>query len=398
MKVVFCAGAFYPYFDTGGVVYTFNVARWLVRFGHEVTVLCDKTSLYSDKGTSSLPDYEEVEGVKIIRSSKSYKYGATVSSLPFLFEQYSQLKQMIKNNEVDIVNPVTYRAFLPSIVAAKGRAPCIPTMHAIVLKGRPFGLKGWQNFETGRLSAVVGCLTENIMLRLPYNGLIAVSDWLGEDLSKYNPRKPIKVVYGGVDLEEIAGVASGPKDPAQLVFIGSLIKHKNILDAIEAVKLARQEIEGLKLVIISGGGEYEGIVERLCQEDPAFTYYKRPRREQIFKALKESSLHIYPSEETSMSLVVAEALACDTPFVAYDLPSIRKLLEHMPGGVLVPHKDYQALAQTICELLNNRNRLEELRKQGRQAVEREFVWEKTARKTEEAFNYFLNRFHGEAGT
>lgn len=398
MKVVFGAGAFYPYFDTGGVVYTFNVARWLARFGHDVTVLCDKTSLYSDKINPSLPDYEEVEGIKIIRSRKSYKYEATITSLPFLFDQYSQLKRLIKNKQVDIVNPFTYRCYLPFFAAARGKVPCVPTMHSILLRGGLFGFRGWQNFESGKLSALTGCLAENVLLRLPYNGLIAVSDWLGENLSRYCPRKPIKVIYGGVDLEEIAKVTSGPKEPAQLVFIGGLIKHKNILDAVEAVKLARKEIKGLKLIIISSGGEYEGMVQRLCQEDSAFKYYKRPSREQIFKVLKESSIHIYPSEETSMSLVVAEGLACDTPFIAYDLPSIRKLLQHMPGGVLTPYKDYQALSQTICQLLNDKARLEELKRQGRQAVEREFIWEKTARRTEEAFNYFLNQFHREIGS
>ena len=395
MKIVLGGGAFYPYFDTGGVVYAFNVARWLVRFGHDVTVLCDKTSLYSNNTNPLLPDYEEVEGIKIIRSRKSYKYRATITSLPFLFDQYSWLKRVIKSNEVDIVNPFTQRCYPSFLAAARGRVPCVPTFHSILLRGGLLGFKGWQDYESGNLSAAVGCLTENMMLRLPYNGLIAVSDWLAEELSRYYPRKPIKAVYGGVDLEEIAEVASGPKNPTQVVFLGGLIKHKNILDAIEAVKLAREKIEGLEFTIMSSGGEYEEIVERLCQEDAAFTYYKRPSREQIFKTLKESSLHIYPSEETSMSLVVAEALACDTPFIAYDLPSIRRLLEHMPGGVLVPHKDYQALSETICELLNDRIRLEELRKQGKQAVEKEFVWEKTARKTEEAFDYFLNRFHGE---
>lgn len=392
MRIAIGTSAFYPHIEIGGGIYTFNTARWLVKFGHEVTVLCAKTALYSDETDASLPNYEEVEGIRIIRSKKPYKYGATVSSLPSMCEQYSQLKKMIRNNEVDIVYPVTYRSFLPFTAAAKGKVPCIAAIYGLVLKGGFFGFDGWKNFQSGKLSAITGCLAENIMLHLPYDGLITVSDWLAEKLLKHYPQKPIRVIYGGVDLQEIDKVAYDFKDPSQIVFLGSLIKHKNILDAIEATRLARKEIKDLKLVIISGGGEYEGVVERICKENGAFRYYKRPSREQIFKILKESSLLIHPSERETFSLAAAESLACHTPFIAYDVSSMREVLQRTQGGELVPYKDIEALSGKICELLGDGTKLEELAERGRNAVESKFTWEKTARRMEEAFEEVLNRF------
>ena len=47
----------------------------------------------------------------------------------------------------------------------------------------------------------------------------------------------------------------------------ALLKHKNILGAMEAVKLAGKEIEGLKLVIIRVGGEYEELVKNAYKQD-----------------------------------------------------------------------------------------------------------------------------------
>ncbi len=396
MKIVFGTSAFYPYFDSGGAVYTFNVARWLARFGHDVTVLCDKKPLYSNKVDPQLPNYEEFDGIKIVRASRSYRHGATITSLPSLFGHYSELKRMVRGGDVDIVNPVTYRSFLPFLTATKGKVPCVPTIHAILLRDGVLGLGGWWNFTSRKLSALAGCLVENIVLHLPYDGLIAVSDWLAEDLSRYYPQKRIEVVYGGVDLEEIDKVRSEPKDPAQVAFLGSLIQHKNILDAIEAMRLAKKEMKDLKLLIMSNGGEYEGVVERICREDPSFRYYKGLSRGDIFRILKQSSLFLYPSEETSFSLVVAESLACHTPFIAYDLPTIRMLKQLMPGGVLVPHRNLRAFSEKICELLTNKARLEKLAAIGRKAVENNFTWEKTARRTEQVFGDFLNQYRGQS--
>lgn len=391
MKIVMGADTFYPHLERGGEVHAFHIARWLVKFGHEVTVLCAKTSSYSNEMDPLLRDYEEVEGIKIVRSKKTYNYGATVSSLPSLLEQYSYLKKMIRNNEVDIVNiAASYRPCLPFFMAAKGKVPCIATIHFILLsEGGVFGFNGWKNYELGKLPAIAGCLIENIMLRLPYDGLMITADCLREDLLRYYPQKSIKVIYGGVDLREIDNVVYDFKDPNQIVFLGSINKHKNILDAIEATKLARNEIKDLKLVIISTGGEYEGLVEDICKKDRFIKYYKNVSDEQKFKILKESSLLIHPSFKETFGIASVEALACGTPFIGYDVPSMREIVQRIQGGELVPYKDCKALSQKICELLGNKSKREKLARQGREAVENKFTWEKTARRAEEAFEGFL---------
>ena len=385
------ADAFYPRLERGGEVLAFNVARWLVKFGHEVTVLCAKTSSYSNEMDPLLRDYEEVEGIKIVRSKKPYKFGAIVSSFPSLLEQYSYLKKMIRNNEVDIANiAASYRPCLPFIAAAKGKVPCIATIHFILLSERGvFGFNGWKNYEPGKLPAIAGCLIENIMLRLPYDGLMITADCLHEDLLRYYPQKPIKVIYGGVDLQEIDKVAYDFKDPNQIVFLGSVNKHKNILDAIEATKLARNEIKDLKLVIISTGGEYEGLVEDICKKDTFIKYYKNVSDEQKFKILKESSLLIHPSFKETFGIASVEALACGTPFIGYDVPSMREIVQRTQGGEFVTYKDCKALSQKICELLGDKSKREKLARQGREAVENKFTWEKTARRVEETFEGFL---------
>jgi glycosyltransferase involved in cell wall biosynthesis len=392
MKIVFVTSVFYPYFDIGGAVHTYNVARWLVKFGHKVTVVCAKTCTHVDNLGYQLPNYETIEGINIIRTSKPYKYGALASSLPSMFEQYTQVRNLVNNNEADIVNPVTYRSNLPALLATNGKVPCIATIHAIVLKGRFFGFEGWKNFESSsNLSHLIGWFTERVSLSLPYSGFMVPSEWVAKDLFKYYPQKPIRTIYAGIDPEEIGEVSSDHINPHQVVFIGSVVKHKNVLDAIEAVKLARESINDLMLVIISSGGEYEDKIINICESNSHIKYYKRPERRQIFKILKESSLLIHPSESETFGIAIAEALVCGIPFVAYDVPTLREINHLMPGGLLAKYKNIADLSEKMCELINNNSLREKLAENGKKVVEAEFTWEITARRVELAFQGFLNR-------
>lgn len=392
MRIVIGTDTFYPYFERGGEVHTFNVARHLVRFGHEVTVLCAKTSSYSNQQDASLPDYEEVEGIRIIRSKKPFKFGATLSSLPSLFERYSYLKQMIAKVQVDIVNVVTYRPRLPFLMAARGKVPCTATIPIVSLDGF-LGFKAWKHFEAGKLGAIAGCLIENISLRFHYDGIMTTSDFIAEQMQRFALADKIKPIYAGVDLQQIDSVAPGPKSPRQIAFVGSLDRRKNVLDAIEATNLARKEMGDLRLMIISQGGEYEPVIEKTCNQDEAFKYWRRVSRDQIMKILKESSLLILPSlDEGGPVIVLLEAMACGTPFIAYDIPPVRETQQKTQGGVLVP-TNCKAMSQKICELLTDESQLQILAKKGRQQVEEEFTWEKTARREEEALEGFLNAFH-----
>ncbi len=75
MKILIGSDLFYPILYTGGEVHTFNVARWLVKFGHEVTVIAAKTA-FNAEDIAGLKDQETVDGVTIIRTQTPYNRSA----------------------------------------------------------------------------------------------------------------------------------------------------------------------------------------------------------------------------------------------------------------------------------------------------------------------------------
>jgi len=229
MRIVFGTDVFYPLLEGGGEVHTFKVAKNLAKFGHEVTVLSGKSSQFPDdpiERLNALKNEEVVDGIKIIRMKKAYRYGSTASSLPALFEMCRTLKRIIRNNEVDIVNFVLYRPCVPFFMATRKKVPTVLTTH---LLSEGFGdWKGWMDYDAGIIGGLAQKTIENIVLRFPYDRILTVSDTLRKGLSKYYSKEKINVVYNGVDLEQYDSVRAGEKKTNQVIYVGALKKRKNI--------------------------------------------------------------------------------------------------------------------------------------------------------------------------
>lgn len=396
MKIVFGVDVFYPLLEGGGEVHTFNVAKNLVKFGHEVTVISGKTSQFPEDPLDrlkALKDEENVEGIKIIRARRPYKFGSTFSSIPALYDMYKTLKRMIIEDNVDIVNFLLYRPCIPFFIAAKGEIPTVLTVHLLSEK---FGSwRGWRDYDGGLVGGIAQKFVEEIVLRFPYDRVMTVSETLRDSLCRYYPKEKIEVVYNGVDLETYDKVEVYEKKVNQLIYVGALKKRKNVLDAIKAVKDAREKTKrDLKLIIVSGGGELEEEVLKMKEKYGFIKYYKRVSDETKIRLLKESSLLIFPSSYESFGLVTIEALACKTPFIAYNIPVMVEVNNLTSGGVLVPYRDIQSLTREICILLDDEHRLRRMGSIGRKNVEEKLSWEKVAKREEKVFKEALNDWTG----
>jgi glycosyltransferase involved in cell wall biosynthesis len=387
MRIVIGADVFYPFLDAGGEVHTYNVAKNLVKFGHDVTVISGKSSQFPDDPIDrleSLKDIENVDGINIIRAKKPYRYGSTFNSLPALYDMYGILKKMIKKNEVDVANFLMYRPAVPFYLAARNNVPSVLIVHII---SNSYGnWKGWRDYDGGLLGGVAQKLVEDAILHFQYTRIMAVSSSQKEQLSCNYKEDKIDVVYNGVDLEKYDKVSADKKDPDMLIYVGTLKKRKNVLDAIRAVKIAREKSgRDLKLFIVSSGGELEKDVLSLEKSLGFIRYIKRAPDELKIKLLKESILFIFPTSKEGFPLVTLEALACETPFIVYETPEMREVHDMTKGGIVVPYGDIEALSDNICRLISNDDERKRAGKDGRKSVIEKFTWEAVARREEMTF-------------
>jgi glycosyltransferase involved in cell wall biosynthesis len=84
--------------------------------------------------------------------------------------------------------------------------------------------------------------------------------------------------------------------------------------------------------------------------------------------MKSAGVLVLPSTREGFGLVLAEAMACGTPCVAYDVPAVREVLADGEAGVLVAPRDVEGLTRAIDRLLDDSAERERLVAAGRKQV------------------------------
>ena len=394
MRIVFGTDVFYPYIYSGSEVYLLNMARALAKIGHDIRVICCKTTpVHLKRNFNILKGYEIVEEIKILRASSPHEFGSTLSSIPSILQMKRILSLMIDKNDIDVCIPARYRAYIPFYQAARKKVPCIAIWHHISSRGKIYGLEGWlKDYEGGKIRAPLGWGLENLTLKLPYDGMITVSESSKDILSKYTKGR-IDIIPDGVDLNKIDNIKSRDK-VNQAIYIGALTKSKSVMHAIKAVVQAKEKIKNLKLVIVSFGGPQEDVVKNAVSRHEFIKYYKGVSDEEKFKLLKESKVLIHPSTKEGFGLVLIEALACGTPFISYDIPAMREMAKNTGGGVVVPINEVNYLTEKICEFMLDSSSISEFAKKGRSYVEKNYTWDAVSKKMDAVIREIVSEFRG----
>jgi len=145
----------------------------------------------------------------------------------------------------------------------------------------------------------------------------------GFDKNKINLNTP------GIDFNHLSSLEID-KTTAKYnaTFLGRLHASKGIFDLVKTWQIVTESIPDAKLAII--GGSNEKIKSELISE-----IIKNNLQNNIdilghlpddlpFKLIKNSDVFIFPSHEEGFAIAIAEALACETPIVAWNLPSYKE--------------------------------------------------------------------------
>ncbi|NDC62962.1 MAG: glycosyltransferase [Planctomycetia bacterium] len=88
----------------------------------------------------------------------------------------------------------------------------------------------------------------------------------------------------------------------------------------------------------------------------------------VIGRMKSAGVLALPSTREGFGLVLAEAMACGTPCIAYDVPAVREVLADGEAGVLVPPRDVIGLAAACDRLLDDAAERKRLIAAGRRRV------------------------------
>ncbi|MFZ5807377.1 MAG: glycosyltransferase family 4 protein [Verrucomicrobiota bacterium] len=125
-------------------------------------------------------------------------------------------------------------------------------------------------------------------------------------------------------------------------------------------------------LIILGDGELRIYFESLIQEHDLRNRVFLPGNAQnIFAYFRSANLFVLPSRFEGFGNVLAEALACGLPAIAFDCPSgPSEIIRSETGGVLVSQGDVHAFACAMRRLMNDENERKRLAGHAPEAMRR----------------------------
>jgi glycosyltransferase involved in cell wall biosynthesis len=351
MKILIVSEMSVPYSIGGGEVRYALLARELVRRGHAVTWLSMRQR--------ESPDEEMIDGVRHLHRGPRIANPPSrplVAMIRFMFTAFIH----ILTHRYDIVDTQTYAPLPPVWLACLlSRQKMVATIHDTSAGGA--GSAGDDQWLSARDRWIVRPI-EKLLYRLPYRRIVTVSRAVADDLVRRFGVKPsrISVVANGVDVAAIDATPVSGK-PVDLLFVGRVIPHKHVEDFLEVVArlVASRRSSGgppIAAAIVGGGPLLERMRQRAeslsLANEVEFTGELAVHAEVVGR-MKAARLLVLPSTREGFALVLAEAMACGTPCVAYDVPAVRETLAAGDAGLLVPPRDVALLAAAIEQAIDN---------------------------------------------
>jgi phosphatidylinositol alpha-mannosyltransferase len=321
-----------PYgWDTpGGVqIHIKELADWLIKNGHEVSVLAPVT------------DEEVVKDKFVISAGRPVPipFNGSVARILFGPLASSRVKQWLENGNFDLIH--IHEPAIPSIGLLAGWAAegaIVATFHASTTKLRTYNV----------IATALDPLIERI------SGKIAVSEIARETLKERFNTEAV-VIPNGIHIEKFEKISAKPEwaKPFNIGFLGRFNESRKGLDVlIGALPLIIQKHPQVKL-LIAGPGEIDTAKKRIPSNLLNHVEFLGELSEEE-KVAFFKSIAIYVAPNTggeSFGIILGEAMASHTPIIASDLPAFKALLENGKYGEIFKSENFASLAGAVNDLL-----------------------------------------------
>lgn len=331
MKIAM-VGQFPPH--VGGVgVHIHTLSKKLVEEGHEVYVIT-----YPHK------EIKDIDGIHVIGTRGLNIPG--VRGLMFKKNAKKALENLLEKEDIDIIHG---HYLFPAGAAAVevGNAHNIKTYVTAhgsdmfeLYKTQPLMRSTIKKVLKGadKVFAVSNALKHEIIA----TGVVGIADktkisWNSVDIDKFSPNEDyaFKKEY---KLE----------DKPIVLFVGNLIKRKNVESLLEAKKIANSDYY---LVIVGDGPLFKKLKKKVDEDNIRDVIFTGSRND-VENIIPSCDVLILPSFSESFGLVLIEALACGKPVIGSDVGGITEIITDDVGLFVNPNK-VSSIAKTVDTIIND---------------------------------------------
>jgi glycosyltransferase involved in cell wall biosynthesis len=273
------------------------------------------------------------------------------------------------------------------------RMPC-PTIAAFRNPNVFTHLKqGWPAYQRLRLKALraLAWLSAKRSDRIMFVSEDSAK-WIGDTINL--PEWKRAVVHHGFDASKWGGEMGGVRNDGVILSVSSVYRYKNYVRLIEAyAQLAKRRPNLPDLVIVGDDqdSEYQQkmVDARNATGDLAESIHLvgAVAYEQVKEYYRNASLFVFPSYLETFGHPLLEAMGCDVPVVAADIPVFREIAE---DAVLYadPYK-IDALASAMEDALSSDIQRRKMVDRGRERVAH-FTWERSTSRLLAMFSDLLD--------
>ncbi|WP_087036072.1 glycosyltransferase family 4 protein [Thermococcus litoralis] len=365
LKIAFVYDVIYPWVKGGVEKRIYELAKRLAR-RHEVHV-------YGYKHWDG-EDILEREGIVYhgtIKPKQIYSSGRRAITPPLLHS--IKLLPLLSKERFDVVD-CQAAPYFPCYASKASDSSLVITWHEF-----------WGDYWLDYLGkfGLLGKLLEKGLFNLADHH-VAASLKTKKDLYNAGIRKDVHIIPNGVDFKKIQEIEPS-NDQSDVIFVGRIIKEKNVSLILKALATIKQELPDIRAVIIGDGPErksLENLSSKLgIQKNVEFLGFLK-KHDDVIAYMKSSKVFAFPSLREGFGIVVIEANASGLPVVTvdYEMNASKELVIEGKNG-FIAKVDERDFAEKILIALENKRKMKRVSTN----IAREYDWDQMVERLEKYY-------------
>ena len=370
----------YPPRIVGGIArVVHDLSHKLVKDGHEVTVVT-----YQE---GEALEFENDKGVKVYRVQNYMIHPNNFTDwiMQLNFCLTAKATQIInEQGTFDVIHAHDWLvAYSAKTLKDAYEIPIVSTIHAT---------------ESGRNSGIHDDVQRYIndtewLLTYESTEVIVNSNYMKCELQRLFglPFEKINVIPNGINLNNFSGIEKdydfrrkyAMDNEKIILYIGRLVHEKGIQHLISAMPKIINGYNDTKLIIGGKGGMYDELKEQVkalgIENKVYFTGYLSSK--EVQKMYKCADIAVFPSTYEPFGIVALEAMLAGIPTVVSDIGGLNEIVEHNINGMKSYAGNSNSIADSVLSLLYNHQLCDNIVKNAKNKVKKEFNWNKITQDT-----------------
>lgn len=368
-----------------------NEAVSLINAGHQVFLFC--LTYDKNQGNSVI---NGIEVKRYLSNKLEYKLSALAYTFPYYAKlMKSKIHHFLVDNKIDVIHIHDIQISGAVFKANKKlRLPIVLDLH----ENRPEIMKFYQHlqkFPGKQLISTKKWKRQEEQFIKHADRVVVVTQESKEEIVLRTKKEASKIVVVPNTVRKSfyqnpkinPEIISKYKDKFVLLYIGNTGLRRGLETVIESLKLLKDKIPTILLVIVGKSSDDEYLKELVAnnnlenhvvfegwQDQSLFASYIKA------SAICISPLHRNQHHDTTYANKIFQYMSLEKPVLVSDATSQKNLIELTNSGLVHQEKNSDDFADKVMQLFDDKSLQTALGKNGKRFIEEEFSWEMTSKK------------------